>query len=802
MKFTLRSKLLIPTVFSIALGIFLVTGYSYMGAVREIRHQVDTALSREVSLSARLMDTWITARQTDLRTWAFQDVHVDALLETGYYGKSARRGAAGTLTDLLAGYPYYDQLLLSTPNGRIIATSTVSMPEAVRINDREYFKRSMEGEIFVSDIIVSRGTGERVFVISVPVMREKEVVGVLAGAVKLSYFSSLFVDEFQFGRDGYAFLSDQRGKVLTISRKHPSDFDHPTDIHFPEGTERTVIRELGGATRMFCFSELRTAPWHFAITLSLDEAFASSRTVGKYSLVVGLFILVIVSAVVNILFQQVVHARLDRMLKVMGKVERGRLDVSIKDDAASDEIGVLVKAFNTMITRLKTTLDNLTGEIRTRERAETELNHHRRNLEQLVRERTAKLEQEINSRNLAEENSRALEERLIRAEKMEALGRLAGGVAHDLNNILSGIVTYPDLLLLRLPPDSPLQKPLKTIKASGNRAAAIVEDLLTMARRGVSVRETVNLNTIVIDYLKSPEHEKLTSRHPLVTVETEFMKALPPIDGSPVHLSKTVMNLVSNAAEAMDDKGGKGDITIATKTVHMEGRPGEYVALEAGHYAVLSITDSGMGIAPSDRQRIFEPFFTSKKMGISGTGLGMAVVWGTVKDHKGHIDIQSAPGKGSTFTLYFPVTENIEAVPGSPSPAPPEFMGNGESILVVDDVAEQRDIASSLLGELGYRVASVASGEAALAYLRETPVDLLILDMIMEPDMDGLDTYLKIQEIRPGQRAVVASGFSETWRVKRILSMGLTEYIKKPYDIETIGIAVKRQLAGTLPGEN
>jgi PAS domain S-box-containing protein len=383
-----------------------------------------------------------------------------------------------------------------------------------------------------------------------------------------------------------------------------------------------------------------------------------------------------------------------------------------------------------------------------------------------------------------------LEDQLRQAQKMEAIGMLAGRVAHDLNNILGGLVSYPELLLLQLPEDSPLRKSILTIQKSGEKAAAVVQDLLTLARRGVVVTEVVNLNDVIAQYLESPEHEKLQSYHPDVHVEAHLEKESLNISGSSTHLSKTVMNLVSNAAEAMPE-GGK--LSVSTKNRYVDRPVSGYDDVEEGDYVVLTVSDTGIGISPDDINKIFEPFYTKKKMGRSGTGLGMAVVWGTVKDHNGYIDVRSIEGKGAAFTLYFPVTRNKK--PGDkPALSVDLYSGKGESILIVDDVEEQRSIASGMLKELGYSVASVSSGEEAVEYLKSRKVDLLVLDMIMDPGLDGLETYRKILETHPGQKAIIASGFSETDRVKEVLTLGAGAYIKKPFLLEKIGIAVKEEL--------
>jgi len=383
-----------------------------------------------------------------------------------------------------------------------------------------------------------------------------------------------------------------------------------------------------------------------------------------------------------------------------------------------------------------------------------------------------------------------LEEQLRQAQKMEALGALAGGVAHDLNNILSGIVSYPELLLLDVPPDSTLRKPLLIVKESGEKAATIVQDLLTLARRGVMVTEIANLNRMVDQYLISPELKQLKAHHSGIRITTRLEKQLLNISGSPVHLSKTVMNLISNAAEAMPHGG---EILVSTRNQYVDLPVRGYDTVAEGDYVVLSVSDTGVGMSPREMERIFEPFYTKKVMGRSGTGFGMAVIWGTVKDHDGYVDIQSAEGKGTVITLYFPATRESPSKGADPVSIE-DYKGRGETILVIDDVAEQRNIASDILSKLEYSVTAVGSGEQAVDYLRDHSVDLLVMDMIMDPGIDGLDTYKRILTYHPGQKAIIASGFSETERIAEARKLGAGAYIKKPYTMEKMGLTVKAEL--------
>lgn len=382
------------------------------------------------------------------------------------------------------------------------------------------------------------------------------------------------------------------------------------------------------------------------------------------------------------------------------------------------------------------------------------------------------------------------EAKLRRSQKMEVIGMLAGGVAHDLNNILSGIVSYPEVLMLDLPKDSPLCKPIEKIQEAGQRAATIVSDLLTLARRGVPETKVLNLNRIVEQFLLSPEFRELETTHAKVKLMARLDEDIMAMEGSPIHLSKTVMNLIFNAAEAMP-KGG--DLTVSTENVYVDQPFGGYDTIAEGDYVRLQVTDTGVGISKEDMEKVFEPFYTKKVMGHSGTGLGMAVVWGAVNDHKGYIDIQSSEGKGTTFSIYFPASRQLPRE-DEVKPNLSTFSGHGEHLLLVDDIPEQREIGAIMLQRLGYQVTTLASGEEAVAHVRKNRVDALVLDMIMPPGIDGLETYRRILKIYPHQKAILASGFSETERVREAQRLGAGAYIKKPYTMEEIGRALQELL--------
>ncbi len=447
--------------------------------------------------------------------------------------------------------------------------------------------------------------------------------------------------------------------------------------------------------------------------------------------------------------------------------------------------------------RIRDLTQRLKHELAERKRYEQELQEHKTRLESLVAERTVdlvasnnRLVQEMAEHQMAEAQKRALEVSLKRAEKMEAMGLLAGSVAHDLNNILSALIGYPDLLIPDLPVGSPVREALVDIQECGQRASAVVQDLLTMARRNVRSMKIVDLNKVVFDVMKSPELSALRGRHPDVGIVTRLSTEPLPLHGSTIHLTRAVLNLVLNAIDAIE---GKGLITLSTCPAFIDTPSRRYEVVTEGQYVTLTVEDTGRGIASEDLDRIFEPFYTKKVMGRSGSGLGMAIVWGTVKDHNGYLDVRSDEGKGTTFTLYLPATT------GAPqedvvSFRTEDYMGRGESLLVVDDVSMQRELCVAMLKKLGYHAEAVASGEAAVEFVRRKPVELVVLDMIMDPGIDGLETYRRIIAAKPGQKAIIASGFSESEQVLEAQRLGAGAYLRKPYTLERLAVTVRDEL--------
>ena len=327
------------------------------------------------------------------------------------------------------------------------------------------------------------------------------------------------------------------------------------------------------------------------------------------------------------------------------------------------------------------------------------------------------------------------------------------------------------------------------MKEAGLRAAAVVADLLTVAR-GVAAPQTIScLNTLVQDYMDSPEFQQLKACTPSVSYGVSFHSEICNITCSTIHVRKCLMNLVSNGSEAVS---GAGRVDITTSQVELTIPLTGQSTVEPGTYAVLGVCDTGTGISEVEMDHIFEPFYSKKVLGRSGTGLGLAVVWNIMQDHKGGVRVKSSE-KGTLFELYFPCSPNTLEL--SPQQDETEtFAGQGQSILIVDDESQQLDIASQFLVSLGYQVSTVSSGEAAVAFLTQQSVDLLLLDMVIGPGLNGRQTYEKVIQLHPGLKAIVMSGFSENEDVKITLDLGAGRLLNKPYTQKDLAKAVFLEL--------
>lgn len=378
--------------------------------------------------------------------------------------------------------------------------------------------------------------------------------------------------------------------------------------------------------------------------------------------------------------------------------------------------------------------------------------------------------------------AKRLQDFASRAQRLETAGRIAGQVAHDFNNLLAPLTAYPDLIKMELPPNHAARKFLDDIERSAEQIADINQQLLTLGRRGHYNQEPINVNSVAAQALN-----QLKPFPETLNVVYSLNDNIMAIRGGTSQIHRLFLNLINNAREAMSDIG---TLTIKTENFYVEALSGKYGRVPQGEYVKVAISDTGTGMSPDVMAKIFDPFFTTKASDKRrGSGLGLSVVHAVMEDHNGFIDCESEPGEGSSFYLYFPITrEQVKPAPQD------EIFGGTEKILVVDDDPLQLEVCVRLLENLGYRAAAIGSGEEAIEFIKDNPQDLLILDMIMPPGIDGAETYRRILDIYPGQKAIMVSGYAQSERVEKALQMGAGEYIKKPLSIRIIAHAVRREL--------
>ncbi len=384
---------------------------------------------------------------------------------------------------------------------------------------------------------------------------------------------------------------------------------------------------------------------------------------------------------------------------------------------------------------------------------------------------------------------RGLELKIQHAQKLESLALLAGGVAHDFNNLLVGILGNAELAMLRVPPASAALPMLKDIETAALRAADLTRQMLAYSGRGRFVIEPIDLNALIEEMV----HLLGTVISKNVSLDLALSPALPVIDADATQLRQVVMNLVTNASDAIGD--GRGVISIATTTVELDVTAprdtyGDQV-LAPGTYVRVEVADTGVGMDLATRARIFDPFVTTK---FTGRGLGLAATLGILRGHAGAVEVHSTPGRGTRFRVLLPARSRTGAVASSPAIAPPRAVASGR-VLVVDDEAMIRAIATRVLEDAGYEVLPAADGVEAVQIFRERPEDFacVVLDMTM-PRMNGEETFAALRQLAPGVRVVLSSGYAEQEATQRF--SGLAGFIAKPWSTDALLAAVERAVAG------
>jgi PAS domain S-box-containing protein len=379
-----------------------------------------------------------------------------------------------------------------------------------------------------------------------------------------------------------------------------------------------------------------------------------------------------------------------------------------------------------------------------------------------------------------------MEAQLAQAEKMEGIGTLAGGIAHDFNNILGGILGYASLIKGMVPEEDRLYRYTDIIERSATRASELTQQLLGYARGGKYQVSRVRLNDVVQEVV-SMLREGLVARG--VVVDTQLDTHLPATEADAGQIHQVLTNLCVNARDAMP---GGGRLRVVTESVQVTpGDPAAPPGLSPGRYVRLTVADTGEGMEPEVQRRMFEPFFTTKAPG-EGTGLGLAMVYGIVKNHGGQITVASRPGHGTALRVYMPALEGTVQVLARPAPP---VAGGKETVLVVDDEVTILELAREILSQKGYGVVLARDGEEAMRLFERygESIGLVVLDIVM-PRMGGRETYQRLKAMDPGLKVIVSSGFSRHGQAQDLLEAGADAFVQKPYRAEDLASVVRRTL--------
>ncbi len=386
-----------------------------------------------------------------------------------------------------------------------------------------------------------------------------------------------------------------------------------------------------------------------------------------------------------------------------------------------------------------------------------------------------------------ENETKSFETQLFKSQKMESIGRLAGGIAHDFNNLICGILGHASLIKQEVDNKHPFYESLEIIETSSRRAAELTANLLSFAKGGKYNVEAIDLNEVLKETLKliSATFDKA------IEVVFELDENLPLVDADHTHIQQIFMNLCVNARDAMPE-GGR--ITITT---HYYEQEKEYdpklPEVRKGKYSVISVKDTGVGMDKETLSKIFEPFFTTKEKG-KGTGLGLATVYGIVKKHNGYIDVRSEINKGSSFSVYFPISEKQNKVVKE-NIETSSISGRNELVLLIDDEQSLLNLEKRILVSHNYRVLEANSGQEALKLLRDNAgqVSLVVLDLVM-PGINGYDLFKQIKELSPGSKVLLSSGNPEDGKAQKILESGANGLIQKPFEIDGLLLNIRKML--------
>jgi signal transduction histidine kinase/ActR/RegA family two-component response regulator len=671
----------------------------------------------------------------------------------------------------------YSGIKIVDPGTRVVMVSTNREDLGEELTDLPSLgsKNRAENSIWF-ELKTDPTTGKHLLRISSPIKAESwelepgvyRTDGVLVLYVSIEdIMEPLVYTGMGLGRTGEIVVANEVSKTIVTPRLADTKKSGPAHEVYSINTEqmnRALRGEEGtlisldyrGVEVLAAYRSIELNPfqrWGLVVKVDEAETQAPAKRLQLFLALVFLSVLITGSALAYWMTRRIT-APIRSLTRIAKSAQSGNLDVRAPF-RGKDEVGVLSGSFNSLLDTIET---------------------WRRDLESKVKQRTSDLTSEIAERKQAEESLKSQTEQLIHAQKMEAVGTLAGGIAHDFNNILLVITGYCELILMSMRPADQHYASVEVIQKAAFRAADLVKQMLTFSRASETNPQPIRLNHQVEDEVSLLDRTIPKTIKILMDLEPELKM----INADPTQIDQIVLNLAINARDAMP---AGGTLTLRTRNIilneeycetNLEVRPGEYVE--------FAISDTGTGMEKCIQERIFEPFFTTKDPG-SGTGLGLSMVFGIIKAHGGHITCLSEPGAGTTFSIYFPVAEDIREAPdGSRDSA--DNSGN-ETILIVDDEEMIRNFAGEMLEMLGYTVMKAENGLEALDIYAQQPdkIDLVVLDLNM-PVMNGVECLEGMAAINPKIKALIATGYWVDAQTKKKLAANAKGLVSKPFKAE------------------
>lgn len=647
------------------------------------------------------------------------------------------------LSNMKPQYPYYENIFVADLDGSV-RCSAVPYKEKVNIKDRSYFKEVIEKKQYtIGSVTIGRIVGKPVVVLAYPVIdHANNITAVIGASLSLIHVNAMF-SHISLSPNTTILLIDQKGRIVS-SNIEPDEYlmkDISNTNWFQEiftKKEDILTLHFMGEERLTAVTAPKKVKWNSVVGIPTNTIYAPLRSYLVKSIFLGLAILCLTFFIAIIIGRYISKplSTLSREIKEVGAGDFHRL-VNIK---TGDEIEELVSSFNEMVKKLD----------------------------------EGKVENE------------KLQKQLFLSQKMEAIGTLTGGIAHDFNNMLNVILGYTQMVIDETKKNTTQRRYIQQIQKAGQSAAELVQQLLAFSRRQIIDPKIININE-VIDNLVKMLHRIIGEN---IALKLSVSENISPVMADPGQMVQVIMNLCVNARDAMPQGG---ELTIETSnTIIDEAYCQVHPWAHPGSYALLSITDTGIGMDSETQMRIFEPFFTTKELG-KGTGLGLAIVYGIIKQHNGLINVYSQKGHGTTFKIYLPSASGKAGALKTPKKA--EVKGGNEIILLAEDNDMLRELAETILKGLGYTVITAKDGNEAIQIFttNSDKIQLTVLDVIM-PVCGGKEAYERMRAVKPVLKVLFVTGYSIATHHTESIAKEKLPLLQKPFTKEGLARKVREAL--------